>query len=54
MSRKLWCFFGVHQYEVLRQGPLTYVNYSGQPTGATGRYYDLRCKCCGKITSKDT
>lgn len=45
---KWWCFFGVHEYEIIQHGRVSYSD------GASGNYYDLRCKCCGKISTKST
>lgn len=45
--KKFWCFVGVHEYVVQRQGPLTRRLLDG---GAEQlHFYDLRCACCGKM-----
>lgn len=44
MPAKLWCFFGVHEYEVIKTG-----RWRAPDTGETGSYYHSRCKICGKI-----
>lgn len=49
MKGKLWCWLGVHEYEVYQSGKVyvhdDYYTYVVE----TYSYYDCRCKCCGKI-----
>ena len=49
ISQKLWCFFGVHEYEL--------VETRESVRRSTGRIcaitYVSRCKCCGSIVIKE-
>lgn len=47
MNKKIWCLFGVHEYEIIDQGP--YEKYWDDTLLAIGNYYILKCQCCGKI-----
>ena len=47
MSKKTWCFFGVHEYKIVDQGP--YEKWWGN---TLTKYYILQCQCCGKIRRK--
>lgn len=44
MNKKIWCFFGVHEYTTKASGPI--VNSSKT---TVGHYYHLQCSVCGKI-----
>ena len=47
MNNKWWCFLGVHEFE-------TYgATYVQTDYGCAWYRYHLRCKCCGKMKSKN-
>ena len=48
MSKKIWCFLGVHEMEVIDRGPFRTIGPCGG-TKARGSYFILQCKCCGKV-----
>lgn len=50
MSGKIWCLIGVHEYESIDEGP--FKKYYGGVAFANGRYFILRCKCCGTVKRK--
>lgn len=49
-SNRLWCFFGVHSYEIHGEGPISY--HRGGVITKKSRYYDLRCTCCGDMKTR--
>lgn len=51
MSAKIWCFFGVHEYEIVRQGSLNIYGLNNEVV-RNHQYYDLRCKVCGRMKMK--
>lgn len=51
MNKKIWCFLGVHDMEVIKQGPYERENSRGKIM-ATGCYYVLKCKTCGTVKRK--
>lgn len=53
MSKKWWCFFGVHEYKVIDSGPLRVIDDNDR-TVSLGRWYDMRCECCGNLKAKKT
>jgi hypothetical protein len=48
VSRKLWCFLGVHEWAVLKEA--TWELYKEGVVVATGPLYHMQCQCCGRIT----
>jgi hypothetical protein len=46
---KLWCFLGVHELQVIEQGPY---EFTSPDRTLTGKYYIFQCDCCGKIKYK--
>lgn len=48
--KKFWCFLGVHEYVVHREGPTHKTMSDGFV--AKLHYYDLRCVCCGNMKTK--
>lgn len=51
MNKKIWCFFGVHEYKVIEDGPYE-VTWVGTGEKKFGKWYSLQCSCCGKIQYK--
>jgi len=47
---RLWCLFGVHGYEIVCSGPYE-VKVAGRVIKRC-RFYDLRCRVCGKMTKR--
>ena len=48
MSKKIWCFLGVHEMTTIDSGPFRTIGFCGE-TRSRGSYYILQCKCCGKV-----
>ncbi|QIQ67253.1 hypothetical protein Arefeen1_00072 [Pseudomonas phage Arefeen1] len=44
---RLGCFFGVHDYKIIRTGPFDFM-HKGRVVGESV-YYDLQCKICGDV-----
>ena len=49
LSQKLWCFFGVHECELVETRK-SVRRYTGTICAIT---YVNRCKCCGEISTKE-
>jgi hypothetical protein len=48
VSQRVWCFFGVHDQEVIAQ-----YQVSSRIFGhVCGYIYATKCKCCGQISKK--
>lgn len=52
LTPKLWCFFGVHEDEIVRDGRLKIYGF-GDEVIRIKHYYDLRCKVCGRLRTKN-
>ena len=48
--KKFWCFLGVHEYVVHKEGPTTKTMRDGFVAKLS--YYDLRCTVCGKMKTE--
>ena len=46
-KQKLWCFFGVHEYRAIGEGP--YERTIEGVVVSTGCYFILRCQICGNV-----
>lgn len=44
---RLWCFFGVHDLKVMRQGILHNEKFQN-----IGYYYHMKCNVCGTMKKK--
>lgn len=50
---KVFCFFGVHNFEIIKSGPQIDGYKSRYNSKVTyGTYYVLQCKCCGVVKKK--
>lgn len=47
MKGRIWCFLGVHDLQVVRQGSL--LNEQSQHIGY---YYHMRCSVCGTMKKR--
>jgi hypothetical protein len=48
LSPKLWCFFGVHEWKVIEQGPYK-LSYVDSPMTKSGTWFNLQCQVCGNV-----